>query len=292
MHKFTIITICFNAEKYIQDTIESVLQQTYTDYEYLIIDGNSKDCTMDIVNSYKNSFIKKRIDYRIYSEDDTGIYNAMNKGIGLAKGQWIQFLNAGDYLCDSKVLDKISLYSQFDGEIIYGDAIIRNKGLFKYKKCGSLDVLDDIKAYKMPFCHQSVFTHNKVLRQYHFDEKYKVCSDHDLFLKLYKAGKNFKYVSLPVAVFTVGGISTTNILRLRKEILEINLDQNLSDKDVIKKMIKQEERWFRLRNGIIQLIFCTVKKISLEGYIEKIKIRKMLHNGWKSTLEEAKENNL
>lgn len=88
--KITIITVCFNAEQTLRETIQSVLGQTFQDYEYLIIDGNSSDKTLDIVKEYKSDKIK------LYSEDDRGIYNAMNKGIAKAKGEYLYFLNAGD----------------------------------------------------------------------------------------------------------------------------------------------------------------------------------------------------
>ena len=90
MLTITVITICYNAINRVRETIESVCNQTYPDIEYLIIDGNSSDKTLDIVKEYKSDKIK------LYSEDDRGIYNAMNKGIAKAKGEYLYFLNAGD----------------------------------------------------------------------------------------------------------------------------------------------------------------------------------------------------
>ena len=92
----SIITVCFNSEKTIQKTIQSLLNQSVTGFEYILVDGKSKDSTIEIIKSFENKFKEKGISYKWISEKDTGIYNAFNKGINLSKGKWISFLGSDD----------------------------------------------------------------------------------------------------------------------------------------------------------------------------------------------------
>ena len=98
--KITIVTVCFNAEEILEQTMLSVLNQTYSDIEYLLIDGGSKDGTLDIIKKYSDRV-------RWISEPDKGIYDAMNKAIKMASGEWINFMNAGDFFASTDVLEKV-----------------------------------------------------------------------------------------------------------------------------------------------------------------------------------------
>jgi len=100
-YKISIITVCYNAENEIERTIQSVIDQTFHDYEYIIVDGASKDSTMDIVNKYSDRI------HQIVSEPDSGIYDAMNKGTKIANGEWMIFMNAGDLFADNRVLENV-----------------------------------------------------------------------------------------------------------------------------------------------------------------------------------------
>ena len=118
--KFTVVTAVFNAEDVIEKTIKSVLNQTYTPYEYLIIDGKSSDKTVEIIRKYSKHFEEKNITLKIVSEKDNGIYNAMNKGIDLAEGDFISFLNAGDWY-ELDALENINKFYEEDSfELTYG----------------------------------------------------------------------------------------------------------------------------------------------------------------------------
>ena len=112
----SIVTVTYNSVHNIEETILSVINQTYQNIEYIIIDGGSVDGTMNIVKKYKNS-----IDY-IVSEKDNGIYDAMNKGIQIASGKWINFLNSGDTFYNKKVIENISFKNYENHVIIYGNA--------------------------------------------------------------------------------------------------------------------------------------------------------------------------
>ena len=107
MNKITIVTVCYNAEETIKNTIESVLSQNYCNYEYIVIDGKSTDNTLTILNDYRKGFQEKGIDYYIYSEKDNGIYDAMNKGIEHSLGDWIILMNADDSFYSSDVLTQV-----------------------------------------------------------------------------------------------------------------------------------------------------------------------------------------
>lgn len=121
MNKVSVITVCYNAEAEIERTIKSVLSQTYSNFEYIIVDGNSQDKTMEILSCYRDKIAQ------VVSEPDKGIYDAMNKGIKMANGDWVIMMNAGDEFASNTVLDEI-----FQGAIpdnvkfIYSDVYVRN----------------------------------------------------------------------------------------------------------------------------------------------------------------------
>jgi glycosyltransferase involved in cell wall biosynthesis len=119
--KVSIITVCFDAEDDIEKTIQSVLNQTYNDIEYIIVDGKSTDGTMDIIKIYENRISK------IICEPDKGIYDAMNKGIRAATGDVLYFLNAGDRLCDGNIIEKVAKeFEKSKALIIYGKSLYEN----------------------------------------------------------------------------------------------------------------------------------------------------------------------
>lgn len=120
--KITIITVCFNSEKTIEQTIKSVFEQTYKDIEYLIIDGGSRDLTLSILNKYK------RANLRILSEPDNGIYDAMNKGIYYATGEIIGYLNSDDFYHNPFVIEKIAkAFNLKKVDCVFGDIVYVNK---------------------------------------------------------------------------------------------------------------------------------------------------------------------
>ena len=120
--KITIITICYNAEACIERTILSVINQTYPNIEYIIIDGNSTDNTLQIVEKYKDKITK------IISEPDKGIYDAMNKGLRITTGDWVNFMNAGDSFYSNDVLGKVFCQDYSGISVIWGDAMLIQNG--------------------------------------------------------------------------------------------------------------------------------------------------------------------
>ena len=213
MLKITIVTVCYNAAETIEKTIESVISQDYMDIEYLIIDGKSTDGTIEILRNYKEiSYI------RIISEKDSGLYNAMNKGIKMATGEYILFLNSGDYFCDNKVLSDIS--QEFKADIVYGN-VIRQKsdGNILERYPGKYRVMWLLLQGKM-MSHQVMFTKTDIMRNYGFDESFRITADYNFLVRAKKNGCTMHYVDRNVSVVeNVEGLSSQNqnLDRMREE---------------------------------------------------------------------------
>lgn len=218
--KLTIITVCHNAQLLIRDTIESVLRQDYQDFEYLIIDGKSCDNTISIIEEYQED---KRM--KIYSESDFGIYNAMNRGICRAKGEFIYFLNAGDVLHDDNTLNKVVGYLVNKKTIYYGSV--------KCVKPGSVDIISDYSLVNgsitdkffegvMP-CHQAIFAHKDSLANHFFQEKYKLRADYQWFYDSVFQGFSLESIPVIIANYNMVGESsnTFNMELMAKETQQI-----------------------------------------------------------------------
>lgn len=218
MEKISIITVTFNCEKVIERTIQSCISQTYSNFEYIIIDGGSTDGTVDIIKKYSD-----RISYWI-SEPDKGIYDAMNKGVEYATGDWIIFMNAGDLFASNKILSIIFNNFVNDSNVgfIYGDYALMRNGYVKIEKI-KIPFWKSLKYVPpMGICHQSVFTKTTLARRYRFNLKYKICADYDMLYQIYRAGYTQKYINAPLAIFDFGnGISVNNPYIVYKEEADI-----------------------------------------------------------------------
>lgn len=214
--KVSVVTVCYNAENAIRATIESVLSQTYEKFEYIIIDGKSSDMTLEIINEYREAFEKRNLSFLIISEEDTGIYNAMNKAIRFCRGNWIHYLNAGDLFVDENVLTDVFTGDKEisnDVAVIYGDYYKRHPDKMVLCKTEPLTELER----KMCFCHQAAFTRKSIAEKNRFDESYKIAADHKFFLQLQSKELNFVYIPIPIAIFDCSGISQQNEIQLIKE---------------------------------------------------------------------------
>ncbi|HAL64810.1 MAG TPA: glycosyl transferase [Bacteroidales bacterium] len=199
---FSIITVCFNAQEVIEKTIQSLVTQTNKDYEYIIVDGASKDKTLDIINQYK-----KHIDVLI-SEPDTGIYDAMNKGAKVAKGKYVYYLNAGDWFYKDDVLLRVSKKLLKDSEIdVLVGTINLNYPNYEVIKNTQFSKKNIILG-KMP-PHQASFFSLSALKQLGlFNHKYKSSADFDLMAKAIKHNLNYVNLDVVVANFISGGTSS------------------------------------------------------------------------------------
>lgn len=218
----TVITIVYNDYLHIEKTILSVLNQTYTNVEYIIVDGGSSDGTLDIIRKYEQA-----IDYWT-SERDAGIYDAMNKGIILAAGTWINFMNSGDLFYENKTISAIIKNSMLDLDLalIYGNTNrVSDNTLYlaNIKKAPSDFTLDDL-LMKMPICHQSIFFSLWSFKHLGlYDTSYKICADHDWLIKARLNNCKSKYLSFCISSYNMDGISSSSIFNRERERLKIAL---------------------------------------------------------------------
>lgn len=211
--KISVVTVCYNAVNDIEKTILSAINQTYPNIEYLIIDGGSTDGTMDIVNKYKD-----KIDV-IVSEPDKGIYDAMNKGIDRATGEWINFMNAGDVFISNGVLVDLIASSE-DGVRILRGNIIRMYGKIKVKSCGiTLQNPKLVDMFDNTFHHQACLIQKTLFEEYGmYSTEYKLCSDWKFFFDCVVLHHvNSKYVDIAVAQFQMDGASSNGALKYENE---------------------------------------------------------------------------
>ena len=215
----TIITVVYNDETRIISTLQSINIQQFKDIEYIIIDGQSTDNTLQII---KDSDVK--VD-KLISEPDKGIYDAMNKGVQYATGEWILFLNAGDTFHSENTLKQTFAFENVnDYDVIYG------RHMWDYDTFKKESVERPLKLmYKtMPFCHQATLTKREWLLKYPFDLRYKLIADYDFFRKIYYNGAKFLYRPVIIANYLcTGGASGDNLVRVYKENFQITSDINI-----------------------------------------------------------------
>lgn len=231
----SVITVSKNAMKTIANTIESVLAQTYPNIEYIFVDGESSDSTNRIIEEYKNPLFERGIRVIHISEPDYGIYYAMNKGIELATGDWVYFLNADDRLADDTVLEKImQVEDREEYECIYGNTINFIDGKKFIRKGLPLDVI----FYRMPFGHQALFVRKETVLKYRFDTTWPRLADFDQFLRMYLNGENFRYVDINVAEFNLTGVSQRNMIGIVIERERIQRKNNVVHKCRLKRFFR------------------------------------------------------
>lgn len=202
----TVVTVVINDPEGLQKTMNSVLEQTYENKEYIIIDGGSEASTLDVIKSHED-----RIDFWI-SEPDEGIYDAMNKGVGAANGDWVIFMNAGDTFYDKDVLTTVFSKDFGDADFIYGHTYFLSGDFRGIVKAWDFDIL----WKTMIFTHQSVFTRRKILEDHPFNTKYKVCADYDLIFTSYMKGCKFLNSDTVISVIDPG-MSEVNRARMAIE---------------------------------------------------------------------------
>lgn len=231
--KISIITVVYNGADTIKDTIESVLNQSYEDIEYIIIDGLSSDGTQKIVRSYGSKISK------FISEKDNGLYDAMNKGIKLATGDVVGILNSDDTYTDKFVIDNVvKQFQTTNVDLVYGDIVIvdalKENKIIRYYRSKNFKV-QDLKRGIMPG-HASVFIKRIWFEKYgYYYTNFEICADFDLLLRfLYIHKLSHSYLPKILVNMKMGGISNRSLLtkykiylEMKKSILNNNLKFNL-----------------------------------------------------------------
>lgn len=214
----TIITVVYNNVLGIEATINSVLNQTYKNIDYIIIDGGSTDGTVEKIKKYVD-----RISLFI-SEKDTGIYNAMNKGLVYAKGKWVLFLNSGDWLYAVDTISTVCCHIDESIDVFYGDQCF-DYGDKKIIKCSDSSLCNFSKY--MPLFHPATLVKRELLKEHPFDEKYKIAADYKQLYSLYLEGYSFKKINIVISNFeAVSGVSNINYSQAMKENFKVRSKEN------------------------------------------------------------------
>lgn len=236
----SIITINYNNKTGLEKTIKSVVNQTYLDYEYIIIDGNSTDGSKEVIEAYKNDF-----SYWV-SEGDSGIYNAMNKGIKASRGKYLLFLNSGDILRSNAILEEVSYNLQSDKDIYYGNLEL----VFEEKR--EVKIYPDELSFsffvdKGHIPHPASFIKRQLFdKVYLYKEYFKIVSDWDFFVcAICKHNASYSHLNKVTTSFEVNGISASSentkvIAAERQQSIEENFPLLVDD---IKRLVDYDKKF-------------------------------------------------
>lgn len=201
--KISVITVVKNDARGFEKTAHSVLNQDHPKLEWIVIDGVSTDGTIEAIRKYEC-----RIGYW-HSEPDLGPYDAMNKGLSKATGEWIFFMNAGDTFFTNKTLSEIFSSPVNDVDLVFGDAIADYHTFKVYQKAGLPRDL-----WKVMICrHQSMAIKTNLIKKMKFDLAYKIGADYAMVFQLFSNGYRFKYFPMPISIYESRGISNHNMFR-------------------------------------------------------------------------------
>lgn len=229
MNSFSIVTIVYNDVAHIKETMDSVVNQSYRNIEYILVDGRSSDGTKEEIYNYISSCatitqedIEKdrfyleathklypTLTFKFLSKKDKGIYDAMNKGIALATKEWINFMNCGDRFYNLDVLQKIAENKINGCNVIYGDTEVfytdQNLGIIKVAPS---NIQESLKKFGVNLIHQSMFFKTQIHKNLPYNtQNYKIASDYDLIYRFFHEGHSFQALPLIVSIFHTGGSS-------------------------------------------------------------------------------------
>lgn len=244
MIKISIVTVTYNCADIIKETLLSVLSQDYDNIDYVIVDGNSSDGTVRIINDIIESECKCEsftlnhpyFTYKFTSEPDKGIFDAMNKSLIYTKGEYVLFMNAGDKFVNNHIISDIFANKEHTEDLIYGDTYVQNSLGLILRKADPI-YLKNPSPFQMVFesqgfCHQSLFTKTEVLRKVKFNLAFPIGADYDTTAKVFKIGnRKLYYTGFAVSIFDdrTGGASHDKEMKVLMERVEMfGLKKNLS----------------------------------------------------------------
>lgn len=248
MKKLSIVTVTFNCAHSISKTLASVAAQNADVVEHIVIDGGSIDGTVEIINKYKEQLVY------FVSEPDRGIYDAMNKGISAATGEWILFLNAGDVFHEKFELASLKFDWPSATEFVVFPYIIDGDANSK---------LPDLTVrFGMPTSHQAMLISTKVAKQMKFNSNYKVAADYEFFLKRYRLNKQCVFVEDCVVTRVLpGGYSEANLTVMKKEYQKI-IFENLGIRKAIIYYFWSHDYLFRMIKSMLPVaVFNKLKSL-------------------------------
>lgn len=256
---FSIVTVCYNSQNTIERTLKSVLEQKFVDYEYIVVDGNSTDGTVDLIKKYEPLF-EGRMKWS--SEPDDGIYNAFNKGIKKSKGFYVWLVNSDDYIESdalNQLADIVRTLKSRELPIIAGRMNFRNVNDDIVKIMGSSKENFRIayKKYWMGFPHPATVVPKMIYEKYgYYNEKFAIMADLDWFRRMYEAKVNVLFIDVILTNMCYGGIST-----------KINFKKNSDDRKLLYK-IHCKSKLSAYWQYCVWLFFFV--KINLKPYVKKI----------------------
>lgn len=261
MLRITIITVCYNEKNEVEKTIKSVCGQTYPNIEYLIIDGASTDGTLDVLKKYSDNEC-----LNFYSEKDYGVYNAMNRGIARASGEYIFFLNAGDIFYNEYAIEEVASYIKENSDIIYFGKTCRvyadgSKQIQDYEM--SKGTLKEKLLHGYMPCHQSIFAPRELLINHYFREQFEIRADYEWLIYCVSKGYGCKGIPVIIAYYDMTGISG----RIK------NINQQLEEEQLILCEYQQQ-----LTQDVSAL--CQKKKVEREITEQKYFYLFRLMNYW------------
>jgi glycosyltransferase involved in cell wall biosynthesis len=241
--KLSIITVNLNNREGLQRTAKSIVEQTFDDFEWLVIDGGSNDGSQDVLAPYAS-----RITWSV-SEPDGGIYDAMNKGLARANGEFVQFLNSGDSFIDRNVLGKVFADESL-ADVNYGDQWCSHDGK-NIEKRTYPETVELRFLFGAPLGHQASFIRTSWAKAHPYRVDYSISADRAFFLDLYLAGASFHYLNLPVVYFDTDGVgsreSTREQRRLQLQAIKKELLPERAVTDFEQLMAKADEYDFVMR---------------------------------------------
>lgn len=289
--KLSIITINYNNKKGLENTIKSVIYQTFRDYEYIIIDGGSTDGSKDVIESFVRDS-NSNISFWC-SEHDNGIYNAMNKGIAHANGEYLNFMNSGDTFASPQSLELATKYN-WNTDVIMGDVFLYTPYSRWYDYVQAPDKLGFQRLMKYGLFHQSAFIKKDLFDDSRYDESYRIISDWAFwFDKLIIEGKTYKHIPLPICTYESGGISCDgkNLWKERRnhlqkyynpKLIERVLEDLEWEKDIEYKYILSGER--KVLKNIISLVDSVYAKF-IVPIIKRYMAMKYINHEWDKNIK-------
>ena len=240
----SIITINYNNRDGLQKTIDSVLAQTWKDYEWIVIDGGSTDGSRELIEQYQEHFAYW------CSEPDKGVYHAMNKGIAKAKGDYVNFMNSGDAYYDNQVLKRVFVEENIE-DVVYGDWMEMYKDKMEIMSISQEQLFS--KLWFQNICHQAMFIKTRILKEKGYDEAMKFLADWVRNTEMVLSGKCFKRIPIIICKYDMYGISSQRDLTVLKE--EIGTVRNLYPKPLLVAL--QELYNYRCNKYVQQTLYLT-----------------------------------